>query len=367
MTAGSHPARSPEFLSRLHDGDLSPAERAHFESHRAHCAECRGAAAEFEAALALYRSSRPNPPSPDLAARILRKLQSSGNRRPFFGPTFGIDLRWAGAFAAAVIATIIGSAIVAKNEAAERMSREPIRVSVSQERKPAAPELSLPVTAPRPAAAQGGALAAPPAEGPRAASARPADARRQRRQEGKLAEAAPEMAKKDEVGAIDSLREKRKSVEADAAASAPSRLVLKNAAPPAAPAASVRSESSLETPSVGVAAPKAASRSDGRPEARAASARFAERAVRLVILEADGAGSPPDLLHPREADIPATLRGRTFLLVVDATGHVREAVPSGTGLRGDAPADARKEETPSLLSLQFAPGDRQRRLWLRVE
>ena len=44
MTAGSHPARSPEFLSRLHDGELSPAERAHFESHRAHCAECRGAA-----------------------------------------------------------------------------------------------------------------------------------------------------------------------------------------------------------------------------------------------------------------------------------------------------------------------------------
>ena len=57
MTAGSHPARSAEFLSRLHDGELSPAERAHFESHRAHCAECRAAAAEFEAALALYRSS----------------------------------------------------------------------------------------------------------------------------------------------------------------------------------------------------------------------------------------------------------------------------------------------------------------------
>ncbi len=366
MTVGSHPSRSPEFLSRLHDGDLSPAERAHFESHRAHCAECRGAAAEFEAALAFFRSSRPNPPSPDLAARILRKLQSSGNRRPFFGPTFGIDLRWAGAFAAAVIATIVGSAIVAKNEATERLSREePIRISVERERKPAASELSVPAAPP--AAAQGGALEAPPAERGRRASARPAEARRQHRQEGNLAEAAPEMAKKDEVGAVDSLREKRKPVEADAAGSPPSRLVLKNAAPAAAPAPSEGSETNGEAPSVGAVAPKAASRAADRAPASAQTSETVPRAVRLVILPADGAGSPPELLHPRGAGILATLRGRTFLLVVDATGRVREAVPSGTGAREDAAADARKEETPSLLSLRFAPGDSQRRLWLRVE
>ena len=49
---GSHPGRSVEFLSRLHDGELDAAERARFESHRSHCAECRRAALEFEDALA---------------------------------------------------------------------------------------------------------------------------------------------------------------------------------------------------------------------------------------------------------------------------------------------------------------------------
>ncbi|HEY6049723.1 MAG TPA: zf-HC2 domain-containing protein, partial [Thermoanaerobaculia bacterium] len=118
----THPSRNAEFLSRLHDGELSPSERAHFEAHRAHCAECRRAASEFESALSLYRSSRPAPASPDLAGRILRTLQASTPRRRF-GPSFGIDVRWAGAFAAAVVAAIIGSTIVGRHEARESLAR----------------------------------------------------------------------------------------------------------------------------------------------------------------------------------------------------------------------------------------------------
>src|SRR6266404_4453987 len=108
----THPARSADFLSRLHDGELTPAERAHFESHRAHCADCRGAAAQFEAALSLFRASSTSPPPPDLSARILRKIRTPAPRRPAFGVVLGINLKWAAAFSTAIIAVIVGSAVM---------------------------------------------------------------------------------------------------------------------------------------------------------------------------------------------------------------------------------------------------------------
>ncbi len=108
----AHPARSAEFLSRLHDGELTASERAHFESHRAHCAECRKAALEFEAALSLFRASTTSAPPPDLSARILRRLQAASPRRPPFGVVFGINLKWASAFAVAILATIAGSLVM---------------------------------------------------------------------------------------------------------------------------------------------------------------------------------------------------------------------------------------------------------------
>src|SRR5258707_8996247 len=112
----THPARSADFLSRLHDGELTAAERAHFESHRAHCADCRAAASEFETALSLFRASTTSPPSADLAARILRGLESTTRRRPPFGVVFGINLKWAAAFSTALIAVIIGSAVVLQRD-----------------------------------------------------------------------------------------------------------------------------------------------------------------------------------------------------------------------------------------------------------
>ncbi len=369
MNAGSHPSRSPEFLSRLHDGELSPAERAHFESHRAHCAECRGAAAEFEAALALYRSSHPKPASPDLAARILRKLQVGRNRRPSFGPTFGIDLRWAGAFAAAVIATIVGSAIVAKNEAGERrLAREaPIRVSVVQEEKGQTTEASRPNPAPPAAIAKNGVTGATGATGTLGKESRRMRAlppkTRQEQQSVRVAEAPRENATKDELSAAGSSREKSKTVEADAPASPPSRLAMKNAAP--APP-----QVAAQAPLLDAAAPGSA-RASERAGGEGSVAGFAEgpgRPLRLQVLQADGAGSPPELLQTRDGDIPTSLRGRSFILVVDAAGRVKNAVPAGKEPREEEAAnDARKDDASPLLSLRFAPGDHQRRLLLRVE
>ena len=102
ISTETHPAESVEFLSRLHDGDLGPAEAAAFESHRAECADCRASVAVFERALSAYREAPVSPVSSDLSARILRKIRATTPSRRPFGVTFGIDVRWAGVLAAAI-------------------------------------------------------------------------------------------------------------------------------------------------------------------------------------------------------------------------------------------------------------------------
>ncbi|MFN2386137.1 MAG: anti-sigma factor, partial [Thermoanaerobaculia bacterium] len=162
MKNAKHPGRSIDFLSRLHDGELSAGERARFESHRSHCAECRRAAAEFESALSLYRSAPTSPASPDLAGRILRRLQTAApaRRRPF-GIFYGIDVRWAGAFAAALLALIIGSAVVVRQQTAPRaeVAATPIPVQLRKSGEetqaasaepPAAQNRAMAEPAPRP-------------------------------------------------------------------------------------------------------------------------------------------------------------------------------------------------------------------------
>lgn len=365
MSQNQHPSRSPEFLSRLHDGELSAGERAHFESHRAHCVECRNAAAEFEAALSLYRSSRPAPASADLSARILRKLRASGRRRPFFGATFGIDLRWAGAFTAALIAAIIGSAIVAKNEARENLAARsvPIPVVVREAAPPArasgpgpaaaAPARSgeVPSRAPASAAREDGPGAA---RDIRSGLAREPEAFRRNRTEEKASSSvsqekqtdalsgAPAAAAKDETGAA-----------------APHREIAST------PPAVAKMQRSLPA-SAGATA--AAERAGGEGDA-GAPPEATPSALRLVALSLDGSSSPPEILSPSAAGVPSNLRGHSFVLIVDAGGRVRQVRPhGGAGVAGalstqdsDAPAP------PSLLALRFRPGDRQRRLLLRIE
>ena len=369
MSQNQHPTRSPEFLSRLHDGELSPGERAHFESHRAHCAECRNAAAEFEAALSLYRSSRPAPASADLSARILRKLRASGRRRPFFGATFGIDLRWAGAFAAALIAAIVGSAIVVKNEARENLAARsvPIPVIVREEPRPAkAAGLGPAATPPAGVGEMPSDAAAPaaPSDGPNVAQsvrsgfARQPDAGRRNRNraageasspvssEEKLTDAlsgAPARAAKDETGAA-----------------APPREIA------SVPQAAGTLRRSLSAPAgATVAAPE---RAGGEGNA-GVPPETTPPALRLVALSLDGSSSPPEILSPTAAGVPSNLRGRSFVLIVDAGGRVRQVRPQGgAGAAGAVSTqDSDASAPPSLLALRFRPGDRQRRLLLRVE
>lgn len=373
-----HPARSLEFLSRLLDGELTAAERAQFESHRAHCAECRRAASEYESALALFRSSRPRPAAADLSARILRKLQAGNRRRSAFGVTFGIDLRWAGAFAAALLAVLIGSTVVVRREAAERrLARDSAPIPVTMER-----DRSVASNTKEPASAA--APAAPPQS-----RATASETAREGALENKPAlreSASSETLKSssvDEKLAGGNVRAKDKLQDNEASRRDADNRV--NAAKP--------SESKFEA-QTGAARQAAAPRA---PAAAAAAGRVGEKAggegayaldsvgdsaaarPSLKILAGDDWGSVPTLLNAAEIDLPLDLRGREFVLVVEASGRVREVQPIQKSLQKKttareeerAQAQAWKEkvdkDSEALRSLRFVPGDRPRRLRVSVE
>ncbi len=378
MSHTEHLARSPEFLSRLHDGELTPAERVHFESHRAHCAECRRAAAEFEDALSLYRSSHPTPASPDLAARILRKLRTtSPRRRAGFGPSFGIDLRWAGAFAAAVVAAIIGSSVVARYEVRNRPSPEaaPVPVVLESARgkvADAAPPASR--NAERPERGSGSVdRQAKEIAGSRAneevAAALPRRELGAADEKKPFAPSAPEpdpSAVLQKSKKLDSLRDRvavsaperesdaaHRSVSADAAKASGFSERRSDAAPPARPAERLGGE--------GATGASGAVAESGPPAP----------ALRLVVESMDGVRSVPDLAPRQTLALPASLKGRTFLVVVDAAGRIRQALPREAG-NANAPAMAVEAQEAgadgsALLGVRFQPGDRQRRLLVRVE
>ena len=126
-----HPADSAEFLSRLHDGDLEPAEAAAFESHRAECADCRASVAAFERALSAYREAPVPPASSDLSARILKKIRATSPSRRPFGVTFGIDVRWAGVLAAALLVLIIGAPVFSRHPFVQTPQAAPPRTEAS--------------------------------------------------------------------------------------------------------------------------------------------------------------------------------------------------------------------------------------------
>jgi len=357
-----HPARSAEFLSRLHDGDLTAAERVQFESHRAHCAECRNAAAQFEAALSLYRSSRPRPAAPDLSARILRKLQSSTPRRSPFGVTFGIDLRWAGAFAAALLAVMIGSAVLLRREAGERrVLRETAAIPVLMERDstnanvvkdqaaPTTPTIDLQDTR-RAAAAAPGVSSRKTADSFSPAPPAPA---RTGNSTARIAAArglagAEVSSARESLGRVASAQPVESKPEAPAAA--------QRTANSPAPADRAGGEGSLSS---NLSLDSSATR------------------VHLDITAADEAGAAPLLLNGAHVELPTELHGREFRLIVETTGHVREVTAIDTGLRkkailrqeaarSDAGAAEEKAAHP-LKALRFEPGDRPRILRVRIE
>jgi len=378
--AFAHPGRSPEFLSRLHDGDLSAAERVQFESHRAHCAECRGAAAQFEAALALFRSNRPRPAAPDLSARILRKLQAASPRRSPLGVSFGIDLRWAGAFAAALLAVIIGSEVVLRREAAERrLAQAPATIPVTVESQPRSSDSGR-----RDAAAANAenerkvppAPAGAPVSEPRPPRNALKEAEQaQSRNQAAFAPAPPARAESDEEVT-------QKDLDGRLTNAAPSE-----PKPQSPPAARSNKQAKVKTEQGFAAQLQEHAGGEGGTTSRLATDSLAAP-PRLELTALDGAGPVPALSNAEAIEIPAELKGRAFVLVVEASGRVLEARPDDSDLRkrlfrqeasregsvadeksaaaNDKVAVAKEKGPPSLLELRFQPGDRPRLLRVRV-
>ena len=345
--SNAHPARSAEFLSRLHDGELTAAERAHFESHRAHCPECRRCASEFEAALSMFRASRTSPPASDLSARILRRIQSPSPARQRFGIVHGINLKWAAGFAVALIAAVIGLSVVAERDAVRRaLAREKPAIPVVLQRgeSPAAPAATprsnLAGTSSPPAQDKRGDLAFAPQPSAERPAATPVPA-----------QAAGSAEKKLEKRSRPS-REGRE-MAADFAESTSAR--QKGAAAPMA-------ARSAEAPGgEGGVASSLASAEPGAP-------------ARLVIQALDGEGNIPDVVNANAGEMLSELRGRRYTLLVEASGRVREARldpprPPAMASRQKASAEtATVNRAPQAVwNLRFRPGDRPRRLLLRVE
>lgn len=321
----AHPARSADFLSRLHDGELTAAERAHFESHRAHCADCRKSALEFEAALSLFRASSTSPPPPDLSARILRRLQAASPRRTPFGVVFGINPKWAAAFAVAIIATIVGSVVVIQRETLLKVAarQTPIPVLLQSEQHPAEPR---------------GDLAFDAAAAPPRAAANKAPSRKEL---APTAAPAPERFTFAPPPAVLS--------DGNAQAPAPARRAAEPKAPRTMDETAAPLLRSAESPGgEGAATAAPASAEPGSP-------------AHPILVSLDGQGSAPEIITPGAAELLADLRGRQFFLLVAASGRVREA-------RADGKKGAKLQAVPqSVRDLQFRATDRPRRLLLRIE
>ena len=318
-----HPGRSTEFLSRLHDGELDAGERAHFEAHRAHCAECRRAALEFENALSLFRSARSRPPQADLAGRILRKIQTSSRPRAPFSHRFRADLGWAALLLTGIFAILL----------TVRRQEPPVLV-----------------TFPTPVPSDAAPAPAKPAA-PLSAVQEPSEGSLPRRNERALP--APANAERKALGTD--------SVRRDAPVAA---------VPPPVAAQSKESDALARDADRDQRRPALAAEvgrdAAGAEESTAAAAAPASP-LRLKVEAIDGYGSAPPLLAGSRVTMPASYRGHEFILHVDALGRVIEVRPG--------PARERKEETsrlaapaPAALSeLQFQPGNRPRRLLVRFE
>ncbi|HEX4439249.1 MAG TPA: zf-HC2 domain-containing protein [Thermoanaerobaculia bacterium] len=382
----THPAESPEFLSRLQDGELSAAEAASFEEHRKTCARCRENADSYTRVLDVFRSAAPRPAASDLSARILRKVRAqSPSRRPF-GVTFGIDVRWAGVCAAALVVVIMAASILDEGPLPSIVLPEPQRVTepesvrarlLEREQAPASRgRKELAKTAPAPAApkpndlaAKQAPLAAPHEETAAAPSSAAAFAPEPSASaETRLQAAAPAdaLAKRDEeksAGRRDEIAQnKKEQPDAGAANEASGRDALKTERRSGAPAAGF-----IAPPARRITVPSDAPGG----EAGMALDLEADAALHLGVRPVDGFGSPPALEPGADAAALAPLRGREFVLIVESAGRVRSAsVSAGSNalnIRTKDKAAVVRDDLSPLLSLRFAPGDRPRRLVVRID
>src|SRR5262245_41172981 len=336
MNATMHPASSVEFLSRHYDGELSAAEREAFDAHRAECETCRAAAAEFSRSLQAFRASPTAPAAADLSARILRKIRAqSPSRRPF-GVMFGIDVRWAGVLVAALVAVRVSRPIVLRRPPMPAAGRPPIPARIIE--VPSEEKTRV---------ASGETRAAPRSEANAPAPAAP-----------------PQPRPKDEGSAADNLAPPARP---EPAAEPPADDEKRRFAPAPAPAQAQ-------------AAPKARTRavqdaSGGEAAAPGVAETLEAPVPRLIVQAFDGGGLPPAVVsHPSDSRLSA-LRGREYILTVEAGGRVRSfqaSTSSGfTTFRKEKSAtDAvapGPDDADALRELRFAPGERPRRLLVRIE
>jgi hypothetical protein len=338
MSNVTHPGRSLDFLSRLHDEELSPADRAHFESHRAHCAECRRAAAEFEATLAFYRTAGTSPAPSDLAARILRRLEASNPRRSPFGVVFGIDVKWAGAFTAALIAVILGYSLLDREEQTHR--------------------IPVSFVGPTPGAAAALRAVSPTLSSKSESGAKETRprARREPKPEAGAKGTAP-LLTASTAQAVGKPEEK-----AAAASSVPAPATDQIGPSPTALRVAAEIASTREKPvgSLAKAPVEAGPSADARGLPSTSPAP-----IRITVTALDAEGAAPAVLNSAQLSLRPEDRGQ-YVLVVGADGVPTEvAMSEPTRKRGDAFLE--KSPSPSLRKLRFQAGARPRRLLVRVE
>ena len=280
------------------------------------------------ASLAAFRSRRRRRAAADLSARILRKIRAqSPSRRPF-GVMFGIDVRWAGVFVAALLVVLISAPAAA-----------------------ASPRRAPPVGAPR-----------DPGQHRRCAPASEtgsAGGSRSRSRAGRcLAEGG---------GPGRSRAQAR-----DEATRRPRPLRL----PPSSDGEARKARRRAEAPRVGRAFARRASDAAPRTRRRMKPAPGHRRWMRrpsailpsaVRALDGQGSSARPNRFSRAAAERLAPLRGGAFVIVVE-TGP-RAAFQSSSRRHGRA-AEAARRQAPAveaLRALRFAAGRPAPRLLVRVE
>jgi hypothetical protein len=284
--------------------------------------------------------------------------------------TFGIDVRWAGVCAAALVVVIMAASILDEGPVPSivlptaREAAEPESVRARLLEKSLADKEGAPAKSDRRPAARSNA--SPPAARPEA-DASPAELGRRQlavanevAQERGFAAAAPE-APAD-------------SVAAAAPPPAPAADEKRRDAPSREKDALAPRRDEQKKPAVAQAPRSAVSADAAGGEAGAASGAYAPseagESVRVLASAADGLGSAPEVERASGGAGLAAFRGREFILLVESSGRVRSAVPIAPGAKlGDLRVKTKSEgeDLSPVLALRFAASDRARRLRVRLE
>jgi hypothetical protein len=248
---------------------------------------------------------------------------------------FGIDVRWAGLLVAGLVAVLLSAPLVLRRSSREMSLRPPISATLVE--APAEPKTAELKPA-APAAAESRQAASAPAP---LAPARPAP---------ETADQMLALQKSESPGSEAPADDEHRRFAPAPAASEARR----------APAASARSRAAAE-PVGGEAGTAVEDAPASRPP------------VHLLVTALDGEGEAPAIVEGPDSSRFTELRGREFVLTVEASGRIRSIEPStANGFLAAPNAKARPSSgavtsAGPLQELRFAPSDRPRRLAVRVE